>query len=451
MKKIIYLFTALFIFAGCKKSSFESKFDELPEIRIGNAISEVNTQLTTATEGWIATLPTQAGGGYGFYMKFDAATQEVNMYGDMTDPSATTLRKSTFRVKANAGAELIFDTYNYISLLQDPDPSAFGGVTGAGLRSDVEFIFERSVADSMVFTGKKYRQSLILVKATANERALYEAKGYKTAIDRLKVFFATTKNPYIEIGTGAATINAGITINASNEINAGKRISFTGLLSDNKTIGSAASKFAFKLDGADLLGEGLVFEGIQFVSLRWKDETTLAFYDSADKEYIVRSNPSPLLPLHLLIGSGYRNVVVPNATTYPGWSTDFISRRAVAANSLTRWSIGAGPLLLQDLTFSFNDVTKKMVLVVNTPDGTNAFFLTFNYTYTKSETGVFKFTLGALGGNEGAIAGDLALLLADRINSDKFTFDYFIHPTTGATLAQMTSVEHPDFSFTGAL
>lgn len=451
MRKIIYLFTVLLIFAGCKKSGFESKFDEPAEVRIGNAISEVNTKLTTATDGWIATLPTQAGGGYGFYMTFDAATQEVNMYGDMSDPAATTFRKSTFRVKANAGAELIFDTYNYISLLQDPDPSAFGGVTGFGLRSDVEFIHDHSTADSMVFSGKKYRQPLILVKATAEQKAAYMGEGYKTAIDKLKDFFSTTKNPYIEITSEAGTVNAGITMNSSNDVNAGKRISFTGLLTDDKTIGTADSKFAFKLDGADLLGEGLVFEGITFVRIRWKDATTLAFYDASGKEYIVRSSPSPLLPLYLLIGSGYRNVVVPNATTYPGWSTDFIARRAASATGVRRWNIGAGPLLLQTLSFSFNDVTKKMVLIVDTPDGTNDFWLTFNYTYTKTEDGVFKFTLGTLGGNESLIAGDLNPLLAQRINSDSFTFDYFIHPTTGATMAQMTSVEHPDFSFTGML
>lgn len=451
MKRIIYLFLFLLILAGCKKSSYESAFDERPEIRTGEAISEVNTKLSSATDGWIGTLSTQDGGGYGFYMTFDATTQVVNMYGDMTDPTATVLGKSTFRVKANAGAELIFDTYNYISLPADPDPNSFGGVTGSGFRSDVEFIYDHSTADSILFTGKKYRQPLALVKATAAEKAIYEAGGYKTAIDQLKAFFQQTKNPYIDITAGTAVIKAGITMNASNDMNSGKRFALTGLAADGKTIGSGDSKFAFLLNGADLLNKGLTYEGVSFKKIRWKNATTLAFYDVAGKEYAVQSSPSPLLPLYILIGSGYKTVTVPNAATFPGWSSDFIARRAKATTGLSRWNIGAGPLRLSKLTFTFNDVTKRMVLVVDAPDGTNAFNLTFNYTYTKSESGVFKFNLGALGGNESVIAPDLAALLAERINVDTFVLDYFTHPVTGATLAQFKSVEHPDFIFTGAL
>jgi hypothetical protein len=450
MKKIIYLFMVLLVFASCKKSNFDLAFDELPEARTQEAIAKVNTTLTTAPNGWIATLPTQAGGGYGFYIKFDAATQVVKMYGDMTTAASTTAGTSTFRVKANAGAELIFDTYNFISLLDDPNPASFGGVTGSGHKSDVEFIYDHSTADSIIFTGKKYRQPFKLVKATAAQKAIYEAGGYTTAIDKFKNFFATTKNPYIDVVSGQKTLKAGITFDFSTSVTSGKRASFTGLLAD-ETIGSGSSKYAFKLDGVDFLGDGLVYNGITFVKALWKDATTLALYDASGKEYIIKSNPSPLLPLYILIGSGYKTVIVPNATTYPGWGADFIARRALAVNGLSRWNIGAGSLRFQSMNFSFNDVTKKLVLVIDAPDGTNAFSLTFDYTYTKSADGVFKFTLGALGGNESAIGPDLAPVLAQRLNVDTFTMDYFTHPTTGATLAQFKSVQNPTFTFTGSL
>jgi hypothetical protein len=451
MKKLIYLFSILLVVAGCKKSAYESAFGDRPETRTANAISEVNTKLTTATDGWVGTLSTQEGGGYGFYMNFDATTQVVNMYADMTDATATVLGKSTFRVKANAGAELIFDTYNYISLPADPDPSSFGGETGAGFRSDVEFIYDHSTADSILFTGKKYRQPLVMVKATAAQKALFAGGGYKTAIDKMKTFFQTIKNPYIDITAGSAALKAGITMNASNDRSTGKRFSFTGLAADGKTVGSGDSKFAFSLEGADLLNAGLVYEGVSFKKIRWKDATTLAFYDAAGKEYVVKSSPSPLLPLYILMGAGYKSITTPNATTYPGWGSDFIARRATAATGVSRWSLSTGSLRLSELNFTFNDVTKKMVLVANTPAGTSSFSLTFNYTYTKSESGVFKFTIGTLGGNEAAIAPDMASLLAQRINVDNFTLDYFTHPVTGATLGQFKSIEHPDFTFTGAL
>lgn len=450
MKKLLYLFMVLLAFAGCKKED-ELNFEDRPEVRMNQAISELNTTLTSSPNGWIGTMSTEAGGGYGFYMTFDGTNQVVQMIGDMTDASATTLTPSTYRVKANAGAELIFDTYNYISLLSDPNPSSFGGATGTGLKSDVEFLFERSSGDSLVLTGKKYRQVLKMVKATAAQKTAYTSGELKTAIDKVKAFFVANKYPYIDIVSGSATIKAGITINTTNGLAAGKRITFTGVLADGATVISGVSKYGFKVDDFDLVGNGLSYNGITFVRFGWKDATTLVVYDSTGKEYIVKNSAAPLTPLYILLGAGYNSVAVPNATTYPGWSADFTARRATAATSITRWSITTprGALRLQGINMSFNNVTKRMVAVFDTPDGTSAFSLTFNYTYTRSDAGVFKFTLGVLGGNEDAIAGDLATILAQRLNVDSFTVDYFTNPTTGALMAQFKSVEHPDFIFTG--
>jgi hypothetical protein len=50
-----------------------------------------------------------------------------------------------------------------------------------------------------------------------------------------------------------------------------------------------------------------------------------------------------------------------------------------------------------------------MVLVANTPAGTSAFSLTFNYTYTKSENGVFKFTIDTLWGNEATMVNKIII------------------------------------------
>jgi len=452
MKRLLIFIALLSILVSCKKTSYVAKFDKTPQERAADQISLVSTTLTSAPNGWIATLPTRAGGGYAFLLTFDNE-QNVSMYGDLNDASATTFAKSYYRVKQDIGTDLVFDSYSYLAMLNDPNSAVLGGQDKIGYQSDIDFTYDRVTTDSIIFIGKKYRQPFKLVKATAAQRALYEANGYKTAIDKFKTFFSTTKNPYIEIVSGSTTLKAGITVNSTNSLAAGKRISFTGLLADGKTTSGATSKFAFKIDGVDLLGGGLIYQGITFVKFLWKDATTLAVYDSTGKEYIVKSNPTPLTPLHLLLGAGYNTVSVPNATTYPGWGSDFVTRRATAAQGLTRWSITnpRGALRLQGIVFTFNNVTKRLAIVFDTPDGTNAFSLTYNYTYTKTEAGVYKFTLGTIGGNESAIGGDLAVLLADRIQVDTFTADYFTHPTTGVLMAQLKSIEHPDFTFTGAL
>lgn len=448
MKKIFYLlFFTLVILAGCKKSSFESVFDKTPEERMADAISQLNTTLTSAPNGWVATLPTSAGGGFGFYMNFDA-DQKVSMFSDITDAGATTAATSTYRVTTGLGAMLAFDTYNFISMLQDPKASVLGGVQGSGFSSDVEFTYVRSTTDSLIMVGRQFRQPLVMVKATAAQKASYIAGGYKTAIDKTKSFFAATKYPYIDIISGSTTLKAGISMNVTNNMTAGKRVSFTGVLADNKTVVGGNSKFAFTLVGADLLGAGLTYNGINFVRFAWKDAATLVVYDSTGKEYVVKSSPTPLTPLYLLIGAGYTIVTVPNAITYAGWGADYVARRATSATAMLT---GGYNLRLEQMAYTFNSVTKKLTLKVNMPQNTTQYVGTINYTYTRTDDGIFKFNFVDADGNGNLCVTFMATLLAQRINLDTFTVDYLTDPATGGLFAQFKSVQNPTFTFSGLL
>src|ERR1044072_9515728 len=166
MKKIISFLLIISLgaaFSGCTKKSYVNAFDESPEERMAAQIDLVENALTTAENGWIGMLPTGIGGGYGFYMSFDN-DNFVNMYADLMDSSASKARKSQYRVRADMGANLSFDTYTYITLLNDPDNSAFGGNTRDGFRSDIDFIYDHSTPDSLIFIGKRYRQTFSLVK-----------------------------------------------------------------------------------------------------------------------------------------------------------------------------------------------------------------------------------------------------------------------------------------------
>lgn len=283
--------------AGCTKNTFVANFDQKPEERMATSIAEVNTVLTSASNGWVANLSTLAGGGYGFYMNF-GVNQDVAMYGDLNDNTSAKLGTSTFRVKTGLGVDLVFDTYNYISMLADPNPSTFGGVTGSGYKSDVEFIYERSNADTIIFTGKVYRQPLVLVKATVAQKAIYTTvDGYKTAINKVKNFFETISNPYIEVVSEGTTQMVALSIDVSNSLTAGKRTIFASVLTDGKTIRSVTQKYAFNSEGINIVNGGVVWGNITFVSFKWKDATTMAVYDSTGKEYIIKSSPVAILPL----------------------------------------------------------------------------------------------------------------------------------------------------------
>ena len=439
MRKLILIVVGLLTLAGCKKSSFVAKFDETPEVRIGKEMAKVKDMLSTSPSGWVATTPTGDGGGYSFHMSFDA-TENVTMYADMNDVTSTKSIASYYRIKQDAGVDLVFDTYCYLTWLNDPDPSTFGGNAKTGFKSDVDFIYQRSTPDSIFFLGKRYRQPLTLVKATAAQKASYAAGELKTAMDKFKSFFATTANPYIEIVSGANTTKVGIAINSTNNVANGKRISFGNSPADT-FVGEGASleKFAFTLNGASILNKGLVFQGISFVRLAWKDATTLAVYDSTGKEYIIKTSASPVV---------YSSVTVADATTDPNWGSEFVTRRATASTA----TMNAGNnIKIGKFKFTFSPATKKMDLNVSISIGGNAGYTDgiFTFAYNKNADGTFKFSTGAISGNGSFLRMDA--ITTERLAIDTFKLTYFTDPVTSAKLGKFQSVEHPDFSFTGTL
>ncbi len=379
MRKLFILFTAILAFAGCKKTEI-LVFDEKPEVRLTQSITEVRTSLLNAQNGWIATLPTQAGGGFGFYMSFDAS-ENVKMYGDLTAASIITPATSTYRLKTVLGTELIFDTFNYISLLTDPVPSVFGGAAATGYKSDLEFIHIRSTVDSMIFKGKKYGQIMAMVKATPAQKASYEAGGYKTAIDKFISTMSGIKNPYIELGTGAQLAKIGIAINTTSNLTLGKRLDLSGLAADGKVL-SGTAKYAFKLNGVDLLNNGILINGLRLVRILFKDNTTLAFYDEKGAEYIIKSSPAPLTPLASLFGFPttfpYKKITIPGTGLAAGVTSEFTA----VYNQMVALFVASGRNV-SSTTFTLTSNSQFSVAIAYT-SGTSAFTATANYNYTRS-------------------------------------------------------------------
>ncbi len=445
MKKILFLFAFALALASCKKSSFVSKFDEDPDVRMNEAIAKVKTILSSSDNGWVATMPTLDGGGYSFFMRFDGR-DSIKMIGDLNDASSSKVAVSSYRIKQDAGVDLVFDTYNYITLLNDPDPSAFGGNLKTGFKSDIDFIYDRSTADSIVFIGKRYRQTLKMVKATADQKAKYEAGALKTAIDKIKAYFVANPNSYIEVVSGGTTIKSAVNPNFSNSVVAGKRLDLSAVLADGSVVSSSV-KFAYTLNGVDFL-TNLIQSGIEFVNIKWKDTSTLAVYDSTGKEYIIKSSPTPLIPLFRLWGSKYAGMLSQYKTIYPGTST-------AGAVILNYYHNGLVPPT-QPYSFNYGRIN----FVWNVPNkslklsgfssqngGTSGWVTDIIYNYTLTDAGVYKFTLNtaASGGYVAVPLSKLdAFLLANTI-----TFDYYVD--NGNLYAKMTSVNDPTIVMTFAL
>jgi len=163
----------------------------------------------------------------------------------------------------------------------------------------------------------------------------------------------------------------------------------------------------------------------------------------------VKINSSSVIPYITALGTSFSIITIPDVTTFNGWSTDFIARKASTKAGIGRWNIGGQTLILNTTDFKFQVVNNKMAVVFNIKYGENRTTLTYNYTYTV-ENGKFKFTpSGTPGGNEGALYNDVRYLLQERINTDTFELDYFVNPETFEVMSQFKSIEHPDFYFTG--
>lgn len=437
----------LLLNVGCKKSE-NLIFEEKPEIRMEKAVEQVNSLLNSSPNGWIVTLSALDGGGYGFYMDFDGKSHTVKMLGDLTNQSATGIKSSTYVIKKDMGPMLSFDTYNYISILQDSDQSVFGGAYGTGFKSDIEFIYEYDKADTLVLKGKRYRQNLVMVKATAAQKALYESQAYGAAITRFNDFFNGV-NGYFELVKNGTTLKVGVEVNTTNDMVTGKRLSFTGVLADGKTVETAKAKFAYTIDGAEILNGGIVWQGINFVRISWINATTLAVYDFKGNEYVLKKAIQPLLPLYMLWGTKYSTMLSEHKTYYPGTSIagqnilktyyDNVNVKALTANS----SFDVGKL-----TFKWDIVNKRLTLTANLVQSWTTNTAGYNsvivYNYTGNENNEYVFT--KYSGPSGTYPVNIITGVDAAILAHKFKFEY--HEDAGVVYAKMTSIDDPSIVMT---
>lgn len=437
MKQILlYSLLSLALFTGCKKDNDNLIDGKKPEERVTEALTMYQDRLTGSTYGWKAVLYPAGGGGYSFYMNFNKENR-VTMLADLDYDYAETSLESSYRMKANQIPSLLFDTYNYMHVLADPDPNIFGGVPGAGIFSDFEFSFDKVVGDTVKLNGKLMGSKLILVKATQAEQNAYNTGVFKTTLTDVVDYVTTYPYYYILLGDDNK-------LQTTFDIN-NKVIALTW--NEGGVVTTVSTAFSFTLSGI-LLQEPLTYKGKSFSEFTYDAEKGEFYTMAGGVKVVVLTTTTPILPLHTLIGINYSVITVPNGTTYPGWSADFIARRARAAAA----TLASGyRLRLDRIVFTFNTQGKTMVMAADLYQGTNGFVGNWPYTYTKSAAGVYKFTQGALTSNASLIPTEMAPLTTERINADQFTLDYFINPANGQILGQFKSVEHPDFTFSGVL
>ena len=419
------------LLASCAKQKVDLLFDKLPEVRMAERNAELRAKLTENANGWKAFMRTSAkGGGYGFYMKFNA-DETVSMYSDWDNTTATTAKSSTYSIRYIMNTSLIFDTYNYISIMQDPQKSVNGGTQPDGLQSDIEFEYIRAAGDSIVLRGKKYQNYLYLVKASAQEKQNFENAQYPVAVTKLNNYF-NGNFPYIMVDNKKLEF----------EINALTKVSGIDYISSDNKVTSGASGFAYAIDGA-YFNPGLTNQGVTIMGIRFKDATNTVAYDANGKEYPLISQSAPSVPLWAALGSKFK-LQAKFKTINPGTSS---LGSTIIGHYVNNLDNGYSGYIFNDgnLTFTFNTAAKTLTVGGwHNQNGNAGWITSIVFNYTTDADNYYNFTL-----RTAAADGYVAKLMNETgketiqkfLLGNKIQFDYYTQ--SNVSYGRMTSITNP--------
>ncbi|ARS41395.1 hypothetical protein CA265_17750 [Sphingobacteriaceae bacterium GW460-11-11-14-LB5] len=370
--KILYIALVVLLMASCKKDS-DPILDD-PDTRLTAELAANQAKLIAAPNGWKATIYPSGGKGFSFYFKF-LADGKVDMMGDVNNASSTAPQTSTYRLKALQRPTLIFDTYNYIHLIADPDASISGGANASGLKSDFEFAFAGVAGDTLKFEGTFYGNKMSIVTLSAAESQSILAGGLKTMTDANTAYIAANKNPYLQFADGT---KGALSIDPTS-----KTLKLTYL--DSKgVVQSKSVTFAYGINKLSLSAY-LNYGSVYFNEL---------FYDSASKTYYimvgttrinVQNSNVPIVPLSLQFGFpsafAYRSINI--GTSLPlGVTSGF---NAIYQASVTKFATTLTPSrTLVAVRFALTSNNTATVTTQNN-NGTTTLTAVATYNYTMND------------------------------------------------------------------
>jgi hypothetical protein len=437
MKKYLIIFLTLCLgLTGCDKGLDDSVFDETPDQRLTKTLEGLQTQLSGAPNGWKVFVYPGGGRAYGYYMKFNNENR-VTMYGDFNGAQGETAKESSYRLKALQQPSLIFDTYSYIHIPADPKASVNGGDAGQGLNSDFEFAYDPSKAqeDTIRMIGRFKESKLLMIKATADEAAKYGAAKIKAVQDSTRKYLQQNSYLLLRLPDG---INKALSMNLTSR-------AFSLSYVDNGNLVSFNTSFAFTSYGI-YLKEPIVYNDKSYYELFW-DEAAMVYYLTIDGTRInVQNSPIPIIPIYLKINSDFDIFSIPPPTGGPGSSEEFLT-----VYQKSKADLFASPyrLNLQWVDFVFTAVNKTFILQTYYTQNTTLFRGDYNYTYTMTPDGIFKFNYVSDANGNATLSAPYMAPLLDYFKTDHFQMEYY--NDNGDIYGMFRSIEHPGFYFTGNL
>lgn len=196
----IYLFMALpaLLLTSCLHDQ-DDTFNDSASARMSKYIQHVDTVLTSAKNGWVLNYyphREQIYGGYVYTLKFDG--QNVQVGTEIAAPAD--VFTSTYRLVADNGPILTFDTYNEaMHFFATPSSSMYEAYDG-----DFEFIVMGISDDQNTITLKGKRSGNIMYMYRQTD---YTAEQYLDSISTIKSAMVGMKQIITVVGTDTVAIS----------------------------------------------------------------------------------------------------------------------------------------------------------------------------------------------------------------------------------------------------
>jgi hypothetical protein len=291
MKRIGIIMSFVFMLGmmlSCTKTESQFIDEKTPNERYSEFITEVRSILQSSEYGWIGMLRTPRNDkGFSVFIDFKEDNRVV-MYSDFNTTTSSTPKESSFGFRNTGIPSLIFDTYNYIHLLADPNSDVNSGTSGSGLYADFEFSIRKVSADTIVLRGNLNNNDFLLVRLKQDEKDKLVNGVLTDDINLFQNYFASAENNYIELNIDGESRKLAI------DYVDNRGVAFQVM--EGSKIVSFAGPLYYALNEIKL-GKENTYKGVTFVRAYFKEVDKLFIVDDAGKEYEVLAASSPIIPL----------------------------------------------------------------------------------------------------------------------------------------------------------
>lgn len=290
--------------------------DDSVDQRVDAVIDGYIEELSTAENGWIASVSTDEGI-YRFWMDF-SNNNAVTMYTDnLHYPEYRTKpQTSTYNIRSLLLPTLSFDTYSYIHIINDPNDSISFGSDNQGLNTDFEFEIDDYKDGVFTLTGRINRTAATLTRASYDDKIAVQSGGLMSVLTETASY---RKGQYccIEIG--------GVTISVSFR----PRSVILAYLDAEGVARQVVLPTTTQLDRDVRLNEPAEIGGVDITGFDWNEANGTYTALTSAGEVAVTVQDEAVVPLYKMLGGG--KVYTTMFTNYEMYASEGMTEEQIGA------------------------------------------------------------------------------------------------------------------------